>query len=101
MVSTRKDILEKQYKEDIDELSKECKDGRAKVEALLGSDRFANTSGWIEVFKNKHNYSIADIQLMSVDVVSNKSPVTYFEQFMLRFQDNETVFIYIKLAEVK
>lgn len=101
MVSTRKDILDKQYQEDKDALTKECENGRAKIEALLGDGNFVNTTGWLEVFKNKHNYSIAEIQLMTVDTVSNKSPVNYFEQFMLRFQDNETMFIYVKLAEVK
>ena len=101
MVSTRKDLLDKQYKEDNDELTKECKDSRLKVMALLGKDNFVTTTGWLEVFKNKHLYSIAEIQLMTVDTVSNKSPVSYFEQFMLRFQDNEMMYIYVKLAEVK
>ena len=100
-MTTEMDILDKQYKEDVKRIKDECLCARNNVIGLLSSKEggdIVSPAGWEEVVRNQHTYNIAEIRLMSVD---KREDGVVFEQFMLQFQDNETMFIYVKLAEVK
>lgn len=99
-MTTEMDLLDKQYKEDVKRIKDECHCAVNNVTGLLfntGKD-FVSPAGWEEVVKNQGTYRIAEIRLMSVDKREN---VGMLEQFMLQFQDNQTMFVYVKLAEVK
>lgn len=99
-MTTEMDILEKQFKEDVKRIKDECLCARNNVTGLLTSKEgyFVSPAGWEEVVKNQHTYNIAEIRLMSID---KRKDLGMFEQFMLKFQDNETIFVYVKMAEVE
>lgn len=99
-MTTEMDLLDKQYKEDVKRLKDECLCARDNVTGLLSSKEggIVSPAGWEEVVKNQHTYNIAEIRLMSVD---RHESGAVFEQFMLKFQDNEIMFVYVKMAEVK
>lgn len=99
-MTTEMDLLDKQYEEDVKRIKDECLCARNNVTGLLSSEKGDTVSpaGWEEVVKNQHTYNIAEIKLMSVD---KREGGDTLEQFMLKFQDNETMFVYVKLAEVK
>lgn len=99
-MTTEMDLLDKQYKEDVKRVKDDCLRARDKVNSLLsckGKDS-VSPAGWEEVVKNQYTYNIAEIRLMSVD---KRECVGTLEQFMLTFQDNETMFVYVKIAEVE
>ena len=99
-MTTELDILEKQFKEDVKRIKDECLCARNNVKGLLFCTEkdFVSPAGWEEVVENQHNYNIAEIRLMSV---YKREGVGRLEQFMLQFQDNETMFVYVKMEEVK
>lgn len=100
-MTTEMDLLDKQYKEDVKRLKDDCLCAINNVTGLLSSKEggdIVSPAGWEEVVKNQHTYNIAEIRLMSVD---KREGVGMLEQFMLKFQDNQTMFVYVKMAEVK
>lgn len=99
-MATELDILEKQFKEDVKRIKDECICARNNVTGLLSCEEggVVSPAGWEEVINNQHAYNIAEIKLMSVD---ERECVGMLEQFMLKFQDNETMFVYVKLAGVE
>lgn len=100
-MTTEMDLLDKQYKEDVKRLKDECLCAINNVTGRLSSKEggdIVSPAGWEEVVKNQHTYNIAEIKLMSVD---KREGVGMLEQFMLKFQDNQTMFVYVKMAEVK
>lgn len=77
------------------EIEKECTEGKAKVQKLMLDGDKVQGEAWLEITKNYHMYHIHDIQLMSVGMYEKQK--TYYEQFMLTFENNDKVFVYIDI----
>ena len=77
------------------QIEEKCAEGKKKVQALMLDGRTVQGEAWAEIVKNYYNYQIHTIKLMSVGKYEKQK--TYYEQFMLTFENDDTVFIYIDL----
>lgn len=91
---TKLDYADKEYKDIKESLDDEYKKGRAEVEHLL-NESGKPAEGWAEVVENYTKYSINAIKLMGVRRFDKTG--TYQEQFMLTFENNKTMFVYMEL----
>jgi hypothetical protein len=69
--------------------------GQAVVKKLLLNGDKVSAEAWAEITKNYFNYQIHEIRLMSVG--KREGQKTYYEQFMLTFENNDTMFVYIDI----
>lgn len=77
-------------------IEEECKEGKKKVQELLSGEMRLPAEGWADIVEKPFEYKINEIQLMCVGKYERQK--TWYEQFMLRFENNDTMFVYIDIA---
>ena len=88
--------LAQTYTEKSKEIAEKCDNARSVLKEL----GFLNTMTvqddvFKKVFDNRYSYSIHEIQLMAVDKREDKD--NYFLQFMVKFEDDDTEFVYLEV----
>jgi hypothetical protein len=89
------DILNEEFKSSVAEIEKESDEGIGKVTAVMTDEGMIPAEAWADIVKNRYSYHINSIELMAVDKWEDQG--TWYEQFMLKFESNKTVFVYIDI----
>ena len=88
--------LAQTYTEKTKEITEKCDNARSVLKELGFLDTMTvQDDVFKKVFDNRYPYSIHEIQLMAVDKREDNN--NYYLQFMVKFKDDDTSFIYVEV----
>lgn len=90
------DAMEKRFQEEKDKLKEECKRGIEFIREGNKMCQYWPGEKFLILFENRFEYKINCIELMSVHKNSNGQ---YYQQFLIKFEDNTTEYVYVFIGE--
>lgn len=88
--------MEKRFNEEKEKLKEECKPGIQYVKDIAKADKYVTGPCFERLYKQRVEFKVNRIELMCVDKTSKGS---YYQQFLIEFEDNTTEYIYVLIGD--